>query len=396
MATAVSGWAAAPAAAQVQQLPDHGTFHDDDGAYYEAPLNALAERGILEGTECAEGRICPDEAIKRSTMAVWLGRALTGSEPADTGASRFADVDAGHWTAPHIERFAELGVTQGCAAEPLRYCPDEAVTRGQMAAFLVRALELVEAPSAGFADTAGHYFETDIDKLAQARITLGCASQPRRYCPNQDVTRGQMATFIARALGLTPPPEPQPAEDRRPAISISDTHGCKLSTDGRLACWGDNSHGQASPPAGTYTAVAVNTNYSCAIGSDGRLACWGDNTGGRTAPPAGTYTAVTTGPVHPCAVRADAAIVCWGDSDTSYPGGGSTDRPPSGAFTDISLSGQVGCGVKNDRSIQCWGWTGSRLGIGPSPPGAFTTVGVVRRRACALRTDGTITSIPSR
>ena len=385
LSVAVSAWAVAPAAAQGAS----GAFSDDDGAYYEAPFDALAERGILAGTECAQGQICPDDPIKRSTMAVWLGRALTGSEPTDTGASRFADVDAGHWTAPHIERFAELDVTRGCATDPLRYCPDDNVTRDQMAAFLVRAFDLDEAPSAGFTDTAGHYFETEIDKLAEARITLGCASQPRRYCPNQDVTRGQMATFIARALGLIPTPEPQPAT--APAIAISDTHGCKLSADGQVACWGDDTHGQASPPPGTYTDIAVNTNYSCAIRSDGQLACWGDNTDGRTTPPAGGFTAVTSNPTHPCGVRADGAIVCWGDSDTSYPGGGSTDRPPSGTFTDISLSDQVGCGVRTDQSIQCWGWTADRLGIGPSPQGNFTTVAVAHRRACALRTDGTIT-----
>lgn len=205
LAVAMSASAVAPAAAQGAS----GAFSDDDGAYYEAPLDALAERGILAGTECAEGQICPDEPITRSTMAVWLGRAVTGSEPADTGASRFADVDAGHWTAPHIERFAELGVTLGCAAEPLRYCPDSAVTRGHTAAFLVRAFELDDAPSAGFADTTGHSFETEIDKLAAARITLGCAADPPRYCPEQHVTRGQMATFIARALGLTTTPTTQ-------------------------------------------------------------------------------------------------------------------------------------------------------------------------------------------
>ena len=205
LAAAMSAWSVAPAAAQGAS----GAFSDDDGAYYEAPFDALAERGILAGTECNTGQICPDEPIERSTMAVWLGRALTGSEPVDTGTSRFADVDARHWTAPHIKRFAELGVTLGCATEPLRYCPDGAVTRAQMAAFLVRAFELDDAPSAGFADTSGHYFETEIDKVAAARITLGCAANPPRYCPKQHVTRGQMATFIARALGLTTTPTTQ-------------------------------------------------------------------------------------------------------------------------------------------------------------------------------------------
>ena len=393
LATAMSAWAAAPAAAQDAS----GAFSDDDGAYYEAPFDALAERGILTGTECAKGQICPGDPIKRSTMAVWLGRALTGSEPTDTGAGRFADVDAGHWTAPHIERFAELGVTLGCATQPLRYCPDQAVTRAQMAAFLVRAFELDDAPSAGFTDTSGHHFETEIDKLAAARITLGCTANPRRYCPNRHVTRGQMATFLARALGLTPPPEPQPATaDTEPAISISDTHGCKLSADGRLACWGDDTHGQASPPPGTYTNIAVSTNYSCAIRSDGQLACWGDGDRRttqniRATPPAGAFIDVTANPEHPCGIRADGTIACWGRSDTSYPGGGSTDRPPSGTYTDISLSPHVGCAIRTDQSIQCWGWTSDRFGIGPSPQGTFTAVDVTERRACALRTDATIT-----
>ena len=388
LATTMSAWTVAPAAAQ----DSSGAFSDDDGAYYEAPFDALAERGILTGTECAEGQICPGDPIKRSTMAVWLGRALTGSEPTDTGTSRFADVDADHWTAPHIERFAELGVTLGCATDPLRYCPDQDVVRAQMAAFLVRAFELDDAPSAGFTDTSGHHFETEIDKLAAARITVGCTAEPLRYCPDRHVNRGQMATFIARALGLTPPPEPQPATaDTEPAISISDTHGCKLSADGRLACWGDDTHGQASPPPGTYTDIAVNTDYSCAIRTDGRLACWGDDTDGRATPPAGEFTDVTANYSHPCGLRADGTIICWGFARVEYPGGERTDRPPSGAFTDISLGGAVGCGVRTDQSIQCWGYTSVPNGIGSSPQGTFTAVDVANRRACALRTDDTIT-----
>ena len=142
--------------------------------------------------------------MTRSTVAVWLGRAVTGSEPAEASLIRFADADPDDWRAPHVERLAELGVTGGCAAEPRRYCPDEPVTRGQMAALLARAFELGDGPPAGFADTGGHHFESEIDKLAAAGITRGCATDPRRYCPDEAVTRGQMATFIARALGLLP------------------------------------------------------------------------------------------------------------------------------------------------------------------------------------------------
>ena len=144
---AVAAWAVAPAAA-LGEDPD--AFSDDDFAYYEEPLNALARRGVLAGTQCSPGRICPDEPVTRSTVAVWLGRAVTGSEPAEAASMRFADVDVGDWRASHIERLAELGVTGGCAIDPLRYCPEAHVTRGQMAALLSRAFEFADGPPAGF------------------------------------------------------------------------------------------------------------------------------------------------------------------------------------------------------------------------------------------------------
>ena len=203
LAVVAAAWVAtAPAVAQ----GDEGAFSDDDGAYYEVPLNVLEVRGVLAGTQCAPGRICPEEPIRRSTVAVWLGRAVTGSEPPAVDVSRFADIDAEDWQAPHIERFAALGVTEGCATGPRRYCPDRAVTRAQMAAFLVRAFDLPAAGSAGFADTGGNFFADSIDALAAAGVTAGCGAGPLRYCPDRLVTRGQMATFVARALGLVVEP----------------------------------------------------------------------------------------------------------------------------------------------------------------------------------------------
>ena len=79
-----------------------------------------------------------------------------------------------------------------------------------MASFLTRALDLppAEAPS-GFTDTEGNTHAADIESLYTAGITIGCSTEPLRYCPNQPVTRGQMATFINRALGSVPrPPSP--------------------------------------------------------------------------------------------------------------------------------------------------------------------------------------------
>ena len=206
-ATVVLGAAVVASAAPAAALEDGADAFSDDGfSYYEAPLDALAQRGILAGTECSPDRICPDELVTRATAAVWLGRAVTGSEPAEHTGVRFADVDVRDWRASHIERLAALGITRGCAADPLRFCPDKHVTRGQMAALLARAFNLADAPPAGFADTEGHHFASDIDRLAAVGITRGCAADSLRFCPDERVTRGQMATFIARALGLDSEP----------------------------------------------------------------------------------------------------------------------------------------------------------------------------------------------
>lgn len=77
----------------------------------------------------------------------------------------------------------------------------DSVDRGQMAAFFVRAFDLADACSAGFADTSGSYFESCINALAATEIAVGCdAGPPPRYCPNTKVTRAQMSVFIHRAL----------------------------------------------------------------------------------------------------------------------------------------------------------------------------------------------------
>ena len=118
--------------------------------------------------------------------------------------ARFADVDPDAWWANYVELLADLGITAGCKTDPLRYCPHQPVPRAQMATFLVRALDLDPAPSAGFADTEGNTHQANIDALAAAGITAGCKTDPLRYCPDQPVTRAQMATFLVRALRITP------------------------------------------------------------------------------------------------------------------------------------------------------------------------------------------------
>ena len=73
---------------------------------------------------------------------------------------------------------------------------------------------------------------------------------------------------------------PQPPADIGIAVSSGGRHSCALhKTAGSILCWGDNEHGQASPPTtGSYTAIASGETHTCAIRSDGEVVCWGSIT----------------------------------------------------------------------------------------------------------------------
>jgi M6 family metalloprotease-like protein len=164
-------------------------------------------------TGCSQNplKYCPDTLVSRDQMAAFLVRAKEG-EPASTYCSTgslFSDVDANHWACKYIKRLYELGITTGCAQNPLRYCPDTVVSRDQMAAFLVRAKE--GEPAANYCSTGSPFSDVDtnhwackyIKRLYELGITTGCAQNPLRYCPSNIVPRDQMAAFLARAfLGM--------------------------------------------------------------------------------------------------------------------------------------------------------------------------------------------------
>ncbi len=99
-----------------------------------------------------------------------------------------------------IETLASSGITNGCNPPANdRFCPDDYVTRGMMAAFLVRALDLPAAGHGGFVDDDGSVFEGAIERLAAAGITEGCNPPSNtRFCPDDYVTRGMMAAFLVR------------------------------------------------------------------------------------------------------------------------------------------------------------------------------------------------------
>jgi Tol biopolymer transport system component len=178
-----------------------GTFSDDDHSIFEPDIERIAAAGITRGCNPPENNLfCPKAAVTRGQMAAFLVRALD-LPPGEPGA--FIDDDESIFQAD-IEALASAGITRGCNPPTGdRFCPEANVTRQQMAAFLVRALGLTTNTSTGFIDDDDSVFEDDIEKLATAGITQGCNPPINdMFCPKAAVTRGQMAAFLSRALGL--------------------------------------------------------------------------------------------------------------------------------------------------------------------------------------------------
>ncbi len=208
-----TGLALITAMGVLADLPPGGTFSDDNGSVHEPQIEAIAAAGITKGCDPQfPDRYCPHRPVTRSQMAVLLYRSLgDGQLAAFEGV--FSDVKDGQWYSREAEWLRNQGISVGCANSPLRYCPDRVLTRGEMAVLLVRALgeeDALNAVRGVFSDVQpGAWYAAHVERLYDLGITTGCEGD--RFCPNAQVLRSQMATFLARALGLqpiVPPPVP--------------------------------------------------------------------------------------------------------------------------------------------------------------------------------------------
>ncbi len=183
-------------------------FEDVPQGYWaEDHIYAIFDAGITNGCSQNPLMYCPKNDVTREQMAAFIVRAVEGEPPANycgTG-SPFSDVSSSSVFCKYIKRLSELGITQGCGGG--NYCPKTTVTRDQMAAFLVRAVE--GEPPANYCDTGSPFSDVSpasffckyIKRLSELGITNGCGGG--NYCPNNTVKRDQMAVFLGRAfLGM--------------------------------------------------------------------------------------------------------------------------------------------------------------------------------------------------
>jgi hypothetical protein len=177
-------------------------FRDVSSRYVFADdIEWLADKGITKGCNRPSfTRFCPTADVTRGMMAAFLARAM--ALPA-AKIDHFSD-DNDSVFENDINRIADAGIAKGCNPPAnTRFCPDDPVRRGQLAAFLVRAKGYTNNGGGNlFSDDNGSVFENDIDKLGTAGVTKGCNPPANtKFCPGERVNRGQMAAFLHRAFG---------------------------------------------------------------------------------------------------------------------------------------------------------------------------------------------------
>ena len=184
-----------------------GRFSDEDGSAHETNIEAIAARGITLGcSPTYPGLFCPGRVVTRAQMMAFLARALGEEGDAAATTSRFGDVPTSAWYLSYLERLADLGVVE--PYEDGTFRPSEPLTRRDMAVFLARAfahISLVAEPAGAFEDVpADASGAAEVEAILAAGVTRGCSAEPMRYCPEESVTRAQMASFLTRALEGAP------------------------------------------------------------------------------------------------------------------------------------------------------------------------------------------------
>jgi hypothetical protein len=177
-------------------VPQDNLFHDDVVKLVASQVTAGVGGGFY-------GIVNP---VRRQSMAVFVLKAEHGicyTPPPCTPPGVFADVPCPSPFADWIEAMYTEGITGGCGGG--NFCPLDTVRRDQMAPFLLKA---VHGPTYAPPPCSGYFtdvvcpslFADWIEQLYLEQVTSGCGTQ--LYCPSNPNTRGQMATFLVKALRL--------------------------------------------------------------------------------------------------------------------------------------------------------------------------------------------------
>ena len=199
-----------PPVVELQVPVQEGRFSDEDGSVHEPSVEMIAGWGITVGCDASDPALfCPSQSITRRQMSAFLYRAVVHRWGTPEAAERAEAEDVGDeaWYRAFADWAVENGVME--VVDGL-FNPGGVVTRSDMAVMLVAAfphLAAVEEAQDLFGDLEGadERVVRAVEGLFGSGVTKGCTDSPLRYCPDQPVTRAQMASFFVRALNQAPP-----------------------------------------------------------------------------------------------------------------------------------------------------------------------------------------------
>ena len=196
--TLIVGIVALLAASPATVAAGSGRFIDDNGSRFEAAIEKVAAAGIMKP--------CNPPTNNRFCPGATVNRGdmavfmVRLFHLTATSGVRFSDAPKTGTLAVAIDKVITAGIATPCATH--RFCPGATVTRGRLASYLARALKLTATSANTFKDvTPTSSFSGPINRIATAGLAISCASH--MFCSIRAVTRAETAGFIAAVLGMT-------------------------------------------------------------------------------------------------------------------------------------------------------------------------------------------------
>lgn len=182
-----------------------GHFVDVEADHWAGEaIEALRSEGVTTGCQADPPAFCPQCPAERAQAAVFVARAR-GAAPLRPARPTFEDLPPDHFAYGEIEALAAAGVIRGCQIDPPLFCPERPITRAEVAALLMSAvdLEVPDGDETAFDDVPRDaWYAPAVEALRRACIASGCRVDPPAFCPEREATRAELAVMIARAFEL--------------------------------------------------------------------------------------------------------------------------------------------------------------------------------------------------
>ncbi len=183
--------------------------------YYQ-DIMILYANGLTAGCQTSPLKFCPDQIMNRGQAAVFMLRGTFGSSYLPDPPQHLFQDDwtKGPWAEPWAESMMSNGLSAGCLANPLKYCPWTQIPREQAVIFALRmkyGKDYLPPPATGtlFADlTDPNFYATSwAEQAYQEGLIPGCGMSggKPKICPKELVSRGLAAYMIVRAKSLSMP-----------------------------------------------------------------------------------------------------------------------------------------------------------------------------------------------